>query len=204
MPIGSWLRHTDFELGYTEVWGYWLLGNLFGGLCSWAGWISRMYFSVLYPRGSGSGCWISEWEEWVSLQSAFMVDIIVWLSSLPPWFFVWYSHPQVCWYDKPLIPGPVFSSVENKSPVGREVLAQPVCVWWWGMVGPWILTAPQTTLPQSTFLFIFSFTPNSRVSWCCHFLSFWVFCSIILGGSGKQTMNDNWLKRRKNPKSGVK
>lgn len=86
MPIGSWLRHIDFELGYTEVWGYWLLGNLFGGLCSWAGWISRMYFSVLYPRGSGSGCWISEWEEWVSLQSAFMVDIIVWPSSLPPCF----------------------------------------------------------------------------------------------------------------------
>lgn len=91
------LRLTDLELGCTDIWGHCLLGNLFDGLCSWAGWISRMHFSILCPGASGSGCWISEREEWVSLHSAFIVDIIFGPPLFPHVYFLWYLHSQVCW-----------------------------------------------------------------------------------------------------------
>lgn len=82
----------------------------------------------------------------------------------------------------------------------REVLVQPVCMFGGcGELRLLALTALQTTLPQSA--------PSLSVP---KFLgaafsqAFRVFFSVIMGASGRQTMNGSWLMRKENPRSGVK
>lgn len=157
-----------------------------------------MYFSILRLRESGSGCWTCEWEEWISLHSAFISDHIAWPFFVPPCFL--YGTHTLKYADKPLILGPVFSSLENKSPVDREVLAQPVCMF--GGCGElWLLalTSPQTTLPQSAPSLLIPKFLGAAIFW-----AFLVFFSVILGASGRPTMNGSWLKRKENTRSGVK